>query len=109
MTNLLSNINFTANEKIVINAMLPHQNSDFIADGMSHIKTIQNWISDTGQNMTYKTIKGIVGSLVKKGILFCEVMEEPSEWEIEMGYRTKDGVMIYFSYHYFDQQPKNLE
>lgn len=93
----LSNINFTLNEKIVLNAMLPHQDSDFIPHGMSDIKIIQNWVAHTGYDMSLRSIKGIVGSLTKKKILFSEIMEE------------QNGQMIYFSYEYFDQQPENLE
>lgn len=93
----LTDIKLTANEKLILNAMLPHQCSDFIPNGMSNIETIQNWVAHTGHDMTTRSITGIVGSLTKKGLLFSEIMEE------------SNGKMIYFSYEYFDQKPENLD
>jgi hypothetical protein len=96
MTNL-TDFTFTQNEKNVLIAMLPHQDADFIPHGMSDINTIQNWVAHTGIDMSLRSITGIVGSLTKKNILFSEIMEE------------RNGKKIYFSYHYFDQQPENLD
>ena len=48
----LTDIKLTANEKLILNAMLPHQCSDFIPNGMSNIETIQNWVAQVALTNT---------------------------------------------------------
>jgi hypothetical protein len=91
-----SNLALTEFEQKVLCAMLPEQDYAFIPTGMSNVPMIQKWLSDMGVIMSLESIKGIVGSLTKKGLLFSEVMEE------------SNGKMIYFSYPNFDQNKENF-
>jgi hypothetical protein len=91
-----NNANFTDGEERVLRAMLPEQDYEFIPTGMFDVKMIHTALAADGTIMSLESTKGIVGSLIKKGLLFSEVMEE------------SNGKMIYFSYPNFDQNKGNF-
>ena len=64
---------FTQLEKTVLRNYLPKQNAFDFGESPMKISEIgqEIWINEK-VNLTNETVKGVVGSLVKKGVLECE-------------------------------------
>ena len=71
------NTKFTDLEKQLLRSFLPIQNVEFIPEGMQKINQIMGLIFDNENVFLLpKVLKGVVGSLVKKGVLMSEDMED---------------------------------
>jgi predicted transcriptional regulator len=80
MTNF-KNTKFTDLEKQVLRNYLPHQSAFDFGQAPMKIQEIGNDIWENEKvNLTNDTIKGVVGSLVKKGLLSCESHEGNNVW-----------------------------
>ena len=72
----MTNTNFTQLEKQILRNYLPHQCAFDFGQRPMKVQEIGNEIWKTeNDNVSNSTIKGVVGSLVTKGVLSCEAHE----------------------------------
>ena len=70
------NTEFTKLEKQVLRNYLPHQSAFDFGQAPMKVQEIGNDIWENEKaNLQNSTIKGVIGSLVKKGLLVCEAHE----------------------------------
>tara|TARA_R110000868_G_C10487832_1_gene729922 strand:+ start:99 stop:410 length:312 start_codon:yes stop_codon:yes gene_type:complete len=70
------NTEFTELERQVLRNYLPHQCAFDFGQAPMKVQEIGNEIWDNEQdNVQNSTIKGVIGSLVKKGLVVCEAHE----------------------------------
>ena len=90
----MMNTNFTQLEKQILRNYLPKQSADDFGQEPMKIQDIGNYVwTNENVDLSNETIKGVVGSLVKKGILKCYVAEVVQRVWLDEVFRDNEDLL----------------